>query len=160
MQPIFEDEREVLDHEHRRNAWSPAPLSAERYLTSSSTTTSDNLASSSPPAHMTYYEDVALEPSQFKFKLTYEDNSMILVVSANITYQSLIDRIDAELRQFCEELIVEGTLRMRYRDQDGDMCSLESDEDLQIAFQEQREMYERQNLAWSEYVIEGFCVKV
>ncbi|KAL2069465.1 hypothetical protein VTL71DRAFT_14144 [Oculimacula yallundae] len=158
MPPISEDEIDVLDPEYFQNTWYSVPLSA--YSTPDSTTSSDNAGSSSPPANPTYYEDKAPVSSQLRFKLTYEDTYIILVTLSNITYQALIDRIDAKLSRFCEDSVAEGTLRLKYRDDDGDMCSIESDEDLQIAFQEQCEMHERQNLAWPKCVIELFCVKV
>ena len=61
---------------------------------------------------------------------------MTLVVAFNITYQSLTDRIDAKVGRFSNNAIARGTMRLRYRDEDGDFVTIESDDDIQIAFQE------------------------
>lgn len=82
--------------------------------------------------------DVPL-PTQLKVKVNCDGNYVTLVVAFNITYQSLIDRIDAKVGRFSNNAIAKGTMRLRYRDDDGDMVTIESDEDIQIAFQEWRE---------------------
>ncbi len=97
-------------------------------------------------------------PTQLKVKVNYDtSNYMTLVVAYNITYQSLIDRIDAKLARFTNSSIGKGNLKLRYRDEDEDFVSIESDDDIQIAFMEWREgvrnMY---NTGVGE--IELFCV--
>ena len=97
-------------------------------------------------------------PTQLKVKVNYDSsNYMTLVVAYNITYQSLIDRIDAKLARFTNSSIAKGNLKLRYRDEDGDFISIESDDDIQIAFMEWRDgvrnMY---NAGVGE--IELFCV--
>lgn len=83
--------------------------------------------------------DVPL-PTQLKVKVNCENGSYFtLVVAFNITYQTLIDRIDAKLARFTNNSIGKGQLRLRYRDEDGDYVSIESDDDIQIAFMEWRE---------------------
>jgi cell division control protein 24 len=80
-------------------------------------------------------------PTQLKVKVNCIDsgNYVTLVVAFNITYQSLIDRIDAKLARFTNSSISKGMLRLRYRDEDGDLVTIESDDDIQIAFMEWRE---------------------
>ncbi|OAA56132.1 Rho guanyl nucleotide exchange factor [Niveomyces insectorum RCEF 264] len=97
-------------------------------------------------------------PTQLKVKVNYDtSNYMTLVVAFNITYQSLIDRIDAKLARFTNSSIGKGHLKLRYRDEDGDFVSIKSDDDIQIAFMEWRDgvrnMY---NAGVGE--IELFCV--
>ncbi|CAK7204338.1 Guanine nucleotide exchange factor for Cdc42p [Sporothrix eucalyptigena] len=97
-------------------------------------------------------------PTQLKVKVNYDtSNYMTLVVAFNITYQSLVDRIDAKLARFTNSSIGKGNLKLRYRDEDGDFVSIESDDDIQIAFMEWRDgvrnMY---NAGVGE--IELFCV--
>ncbi len=97
-------------------------------------------------------------PTQLKVKVNYDtSNYMTLVVAFNISYQSLVDRIDAKLSRFTDSSIGKGNLRLRYRDEDGDFVSIESDDDIQIAFMEWRDgvrnMY---NSGVGE--IELFCV--
>ncbi|KAH8904174.1 hypothetical protein BR93DRAFT_971243 [Coniochaeta sp. PMI_546] len=79
-------------------------------------------------------------PTQLKVKVNCDSgNYVTLVVAFNITYQSLIDRIDAKLNRFTSSSIGKGNLKLRYRDEDGDFVTIESDDDIQIAISEWRE---------------------
>lgn len=79
-------------------------------------------------------------PSQLKVRVNCDSgNYVTLVVGFNITYQSLIDRIDAKLARFMTNSIGKGMLKLRYRDEDGDFVTIESDDDIQLAFSEWRE---------------------
>lgn len=82
---------------------------------------------------------------------------MTLVVAFNITYQSLIDRIDAKLARFMTSSIGKGNLKLRYQDEDGDFVTIESDDDIQIAFMEWREGV-RNMYSGGVGEIELFCV--
>lgn len=78
--------------------------------------------------------------SQLKVKVNCDSGNYVTLVAAfNITYQSLIDRIDVKLARFTTSSIGKGHLRLRYRDEDGDFVNIESDEDIQIAFSDWRE---------------------
>ena len=103
--------------------------------------------------------DVTL-PTQLKVKVNCDGNYVTLVVAFNITYQSLIDRIDAKVGRFSNNAIARGTMRLRYRDEDGDFVTIESDEDIQIAFQEWREAQKLQYHAGQLGEIELFCLSV
>ncbi|KAH6695716.1 CDC24 calponin [Plectosphaerella plurivora] len=98
-------------------------------------------------------------PTQLKVKVNCVDsgNYVTLVVAFNITYQSLIDRIDAKLARFTTSSISKGVLKLRYRDEDGDFVTIESDDDIQIAFLEWREGA-RNVYAGGVGEIELFCV--
>ncbi|KAI1262398.1 Rho guanyl nucleotide exchange factor [Xylariaceae sp. FL1019] len=79
-------------------------------------------------------------PTQLKVKVNCDTGTYVtLVVPFNITYQSLIDRIDVKLTRFTNSSIGKGNLRLRYRDEDEDLVTIESDDDIQIAFLEWRE---------------------
>lgn len=79
-------------------------------------------------------------PTQLKVRVNCDSgNYVTLVVAFNITYQSLIDRIDAKLARFTASSIGKGMLKLRYRDEDGDFVTIQSDDDIQIAFMEWRE---------------------
>ena len=99
-------------------------------------------------------------PTQLKVKVVCDSgNYVTLVVAFNITYQSLIDRIDVKLARFTNSSIGKGNLRLRYRDEDGDLVSIESDDDIQIAFLEWREGVRNvMNSAGGVGEIELFCV--
>ncbi|KAI0385611.1 hypothetical protein F5Y04DRAFT_188620 [Hypomontagnella monticulosa] len=79
-------------------------------------------------------------PAQLKVKVNCDNGTYFtLVVPFNIAYQSLRDRIDAKLSRFTNSSIAKGNLKLRYRDEDGDSVTIESDDDIQIAFSEWRE---------------------
>lgn len=91
-----------------------------------------------PASHPTS-SDVPL-PTQLKVRVNCDSgNYVTLVVAFNITYQSLIDRIDAKLARFTSSSIGKGVLKLRYRDEDGDFVTIQSDDDIQIAFMDWRE---------------------
>lgn len=98
-------------------------------------------------------------PNQLKVKVHYSSrpNTYItLVAQYNITYQSLVDRIDVKLARFTNSSIARGDLKLRYRDEDGDFVTIESDEDIQIAISEWRES--QNNMLGGPSEIELFCV--
>lgn len=96
--------------------------------------------------------------SQLKVKVNCDSGNYVTLVAAfNITYQSLIDRIDAKLNRFTNSSIHRGDLRLRYRDEDGDFVNIESDEDIQIAFSDWRENI-RSMYSGGMGEIELFCV--
>jgi cell division control protein 24 len=98
-------------------------------------------------------------PTQLKVKVNCESgNYVTLVVTFNITYQSLIDRIDAKLARFTNTSIGKGSLKLRYRDEDGDFVTIESDDDIQIAISEWREGVKNMYAAPGVGEIELFCV--
>jgi cell division control protein 24 len=99
-------------------------------------------------------------PTQLKVKVNCDQQYITLVVAFNITYQSLIDRIDAKIGRFSNNAIAKGTMRLRYRDEDGDFVTIESDDDIQIAFQEWREAQKAQYHAGQLGEIELFCLSV
>ncbi|KAF4448176.1 hypothetical protein F53441_8385 [Fusarium austroafricanum] len=97
-------------------------------------------------------------PTQLKVRVNCESgNYVTLVVAFNITYQSLVDRIDAKLARFTTSSISKGGLKLRYRDEDGDFVAIEGDDDIQIAFMEWREGVRNMNYG-GVGEIELFCV--
>lgn len=112
--------------------------------TANSRTTSPaiNTASYASPPMSSYPPDSGEMPfpSQLKVRVNCDNGTYVtLVVAFNITYQSLIDRIDAKLARFSSSSIGKGMLKLRYRDEDGDFVTIESDDDIQIAFSDWRE---------------------
>ncbi|OTB03475.1 hypothetical protein M426DRAFT_12621 [Hypoxylon sp. CI-4A] len=96
-------------------------------------------------------------PAQLKVKVNCDNGAYItLVAPFNIAYQSLRDRIDAKLGRFTSSSIAKGNLKLRYRDEDGDSVTIESDDDIQIAFSEWREGARNTSNGVGE--IELFCV--
>lgn len=115
----------------------------------------------SPPLNsaMSGDSDIGL-PTQLKVKVNCDGNYVTLVVAFNITYQSLVDRIDAKVGRFSNKSIAEGTMRLRYKDEDEDFVTIESDDDIQIAFQVWREAQKQQYHQGQLGEIELFCLSV
>ncbi|KAE8440930.1 hypothetical protein EG329_006192 [Mollisiaceae sp. DMI_Dod_QoI] len=99
-------------------------------------------------------------PNQLKVKVNCDGNYVTLVAGYNIKYQVLVDRIDAKVGRFSNNAISQGTMRLRYRDEDGDLVTIEGDEDVRLAFQEWREAQKYQYQAGQLGEIELFCLTV
>ena len=111
----------------------------------------------SSSASASFSPDLPL-PTQLKVRVNCDSgNYVTLVVAFNITYQSLIDRIDAKLARFTNSSIGKSMLKLRYSDEDGDLVTIESDDDIQIAFGEYREGL-RNMYSGGVGEIELFCV--
>ena len=95
----------------------------------------------SPPLSPSASDDVPFMPSQLKAKVRFDDNYICIVIASNIQFRSLIDRIDAKLGRFTHHSIGSGTVRLRYRDEDGDFVWIDSDEAVQEALLDWRETH-------------------
>ena len=80
-------------------------------------------------------------PTQLKARVQIDDNYVTLVIASNILYRTLTDRVDAKLARFTDRSIGNKTVRLRYRDEDGDFVTIDSDEAVQLAFLEWREQH-------------------
>ncbi len=97
-------------------------------------------------------------PTQLKVKVSFENNYVTLVVAMNISYQSLVDRIDAKLARFTNSAIGRGSIKLKYRDEDGDFVTIRSDEDIHMAFSDWREQQRSQLLQQGQLgEIQLFC---
>jgi cell division control protein 24 len=86
-------------------------------------------------------EQEGFMPTQLKAKVNFDDNYVTLVIATNILFRSLTDRVDAKLARFTNRSIGNKTVRLRYRDEDGDFVTIDSDEAVQLAFMEWREQH-------------------
>lgn len=66
---------------------------------------------------------------------------MSMIIPSNIQYRSLTDRIDAKLSRFTNHSIASGSVRLRYRDEDGDFILIDSDEGVHEALLDWREAH-------------------
>lgn len=83
-----------------------------------------------------------LMPSQLKAKVNFDDNYVTLVIATNILFQTLTDRVDAKLARFTNRSIGGKSVRLRYKDEDGDFVTIDSDEAVQLAFMEWRDQHQ------------------
>ncbi|KAK3196576.1 Guanine nucleotide exchange factor for Cdc42p [Lecanicillium sp. MT-2017a] len=75
------------------------------------------------------------DSTQFKLRVVCDGPSFVtLLVSFDITYATLIERIDGKLARFTTGRIRDGGLKMQYRNEDGSFILIQDDDDIQTAF--------------------------
>ncbi|KPI39179.1 Rho guanine nucleotide exchange factor scd1 [Cyphellophora attinorum] len=79
-------------------------------------------------------------PSQLKAKVCYESNYVSMIIPSNIQYRSLTDRIDAKLSRFTNDSIASGSVKLQYRDQDGDFIIIDDDDGVNEALLDWKEV--------------------
>ena len=145
-------------HEHDRNDQrtmipsrntTPVPVSAVDNRSQAAVTQGSSSGNENVPT-----------PTQLKVKVSFDSNYVTLVVGTNISYQSLVDRIDAKLSRFTSSSIGRGTIKLRYEDEDGDFVTVRSDEGIQIAFSEWKEQQRSQLLQGQLGEIQMYCHNV
>ncbi|KAG4436220.1 hypothetical protein IFR05_008316 [Cadophora sp. M221] len=138
---VSEDEWEIIDDE----SWQDTPPLAHFPIarngdhspgkpTETSTTPLSSTTSNS--------ERFEVDPSMplVKINLTRAGILRSFFVLSSINHKGLLGCIEDTDGHLSDRPITSGILKLRYRDKDGDLCTLESDEDLQVAFQEGFEM--------------------
>jgi cell division control protein 24 len=80
-------------------------------------------------------------PTQLKAKVCFDENYVSMIIASNIQFRSLADRIDAKLARFTNHSIASGSVRLRYRDEDGDFVLIDSDEAVLEALLDWRETH-------------------
>jgi cell division control protein 24 len=72
-----------------------------------------------------------------KVKIYFHEDVFVIEVPRHTEYERLVEKIGRKIR-LCGPRRDDGPLRVKYRDEDGDMVSLGSTEDVQMAFSEYR----------------------
>jgi cell division control protein 24 len=74
--------------------------------------------------------------SQIKIKINYNGDKLAMVVPYSIPYAQLLDRIERKVRIAGNgpEVSPTAPVRIRYQDEDGDFISMNSDDDVLMAF--------------------------
>lgn len=70
---------------------------------------------------------------QLKVKLHYIDDSFLIIVPSSIKYSQLLERIERKIRLCGKQ--TPSPLRIKYKDEDDDFVSINSDEDIQMALE-------------------------
>jgi cell division control protein 24 len=99
-------------------------------------------------------------PTQLKAKVNFDDNYVTLVIASNIHFRSLTDRVDAKLARFTNRSIGNKSVRLRYKDEDGDFVTIDSDEAVQLAFMEWRDQHQDSLAQGQVGEIQLFCQAV
>ncbi|KAJ7072355.1 hypothetical protein C8F01DRAFT_242548 [Mycena amicta] len=116
------------DYSHSPNSSSPiTPFdSSESSLTGSSMRAPMNGAGNS---HSPY--------PPVKIKVHFNEDIFVIQVPRMTEYEELVEKVGRKIR-LCGPRRDDGPLRVKYRDEDGDMVSLGSTEDVQMAFEQYR----------------------
>ena len=99
-------------------------------------------------------------PTQLKVKVHCPSagSTMVLVVSTNISFQSLKDRIDAKLQRSTSVSLGSGQVKLKYLDSEGTYVSIQCDDDVQEAFENWKEQQRDINPGGGQLgEIELFC---
>lgn len=72
-----------------------------------------------------------------KVKVHFHEDIFVIQVARSTEYEDLVERVGRKIR-LCGPRRDDGPLRVRYKDEDGDMVSLGSTEDVQMAFEQYR----------------------
>ena len=77
-------------------------------------------------------------PTQLKVTIWFDPSPshVTIVVPIIIKHRSLIDRIDSKMVKISPASIAQGTARLRYKDSDGDIVTIRSDEDVNLAIED------------------------
>lgn len=73
-------------------------------------------------------------PVNVKVKVHFMDDIFVIQVPRHTEYEELVERVGRKIR-LCGPRRDDGPLRVKYRDEDGDLVSLGSTEDVQMAFE-------------------------
>ncbi|KAH7092909.1 Pleckstrin homology domain-containing protein [Paraphoma chrysanthemicola] len=99
-------------------------------------------------------------PTQLKVKVHCPSagSTMVLVVSTNISFQSLKDRIDAKLQRSTSVSLGSGQVKLKYLDSENTYVSIQCDDDVQEAFENWKEQQRDLNPGGGQLgEIELFC---
>lgn len=74
-------------------------------------------------------------PGSIKLKLNFYDGIYVIVVPQEIDYRDLMEKVEKKIRLCGDPRATAGALRIKYQDEDGDMITINSDDDVQMAFE-------------------------
>ncbi|KAI7903535.1 uncharacterized protein BX663DRAFT_551254 [Cokeromyces recurvatus] len=117
-----------------RTATKPTPLNLSHSYSSS-----QPIASSEPivrnMASPSYLTDLAPpSPGTVKVKLNFNDGIYVIVTNYEVTFFELMEKVDKKIRLIAN-LKQKDILRLKYQDEDGDFITINSDDDVQMAFE-------------------------
>lgn len=79
------------------------------------------------------FSKAAVPPKNLKVKLHFLEDSFLLIVPGDIQYHQLLERVERKIR-LCGKQIP-SPLRIKYKDEDEDFVTINSDEDIQMALE-------------------------
>ncbi|KAI8082502.1 uncharacterized protein B0P05DRAFT_468116 [Gilbertella persicaria] len=70
-----------------------------------------------------------------KIKLNYNDGIYVVMCFLETTFDELMEKVERKIRLIANLQPHGGVLRLKYQDEDGDLITINSDEDVQMAFE-------------------------
>lgn len=77
---------------------------------------------------------VPMSPGELKVKLNYDSGVYAIKVAQEVTFAELMEKVERKLG-IIANLNPNETLRLKYQDEDGDLITINSDDDVQMAFE-------------------------
>jgi hypothetical protein len=77
---------------------------------------------------------IPLSPGTIKIKLNFNDGVYVIVTNNEITYVELMEKVDRKIH-LVANLKSSDLLRLKYQDEDSDFITINSDDDVQMAFE-------------------------
>jgi hypothetical protein len=111
------------------NAFSSIPETPSSISSSSSSATRKPIPSTPSSTAGSFDKSSAL-----KIKITYGNDMFVVVVPSDVTYSGLTQKVRHKL-SVCSNVARDGPLRMKYQDEDGDLVTISSDEDVALAIE-------------------------
>jgi cell division control protein 24 len=107
----------------------PAPLELKRQYNASTKTIR-------PAASTPRLTDIAVPPSpgSIKIKLLFNDGVYVITTNNEVTFFELMEKVDKKIH-LVANLKPSDLLRLKYQDEDGDLITINSDDDVQMAFE-------------------------
>jgi cell division control protein 24 len=129
------------DTEDYRQFPLPPHMSRSQSTSYNNTFQSNRLRSQSSPNIHKWEERNMQQPpspleqhSNVKIKLNYNDGIYVILCPLEVTFIELMDKVDKKIR-LVSHLKSDDILRLKYQDEDGDLITINSDEDVQMAFE-------------------------
>ncbi|OAD66085.1 hypothetical protein PHYBLDRAFT_10626, partial [Phycomyces blakesleeanus NRRL 1555(-)] len=98
------------------------------------TTSTPRLGESHAQQHSPIDRTMPSSPGSVKVKLSYHDGIYVIVVPQEASFLELMERVERKIR-LVANLKPKEMLRLKYQDEDGDHITINSDEDVQMAFE-------------------------
>jgi cell division control protein 24 len=89
------------------------------------------------PSRSQNFDNAINEGPPIKVKVHFHEDIFVIQVPRATEYEDLVEKVGRKIR-LCGPRRDDGPLRVKYRDEDGDMVSLGSTEDVQMAFEQFR----------------------
>ncbi|KAI8071296.1 hypothetical protein BC940DRAFT_317102 [Gongronella butleri] len=99
-------------------------------------TPASSIALSTPMEPQDYFASRQLTAAgQLKVKLVFNDGRYSILIPRDISYMELVDRVEQKLSLVGEFTPGSPALRLKYRDEDGDLITINSNDDIQMALE-------------------------